>query len=80
VLVNNAGIVARGPLDEMPVETWDAVLDANLKGTFLVTRAFLPAMRSAAERPDRQRRVDLRTAGDGAADGVLRGRSTASSA
>jgi len=46
VLVNNAGIVARGRLDEMPVETWDAVVDANLKGTFLVTRAFLPAMRA----------------------------------
>ncbi|HMF42415.1 MAG TPA: SDR family NAD(P)-dependent oxidoreductase, partial [Polyangia bacterium] len=46
VLVNNAGIVARGRLDEMPVEAWDAVLDANLKGTFLVTRAFLPAMRA----------------------------------
>jgi 3-oxoacyl-[acyl-carrier protein] reductase len=45
VLVNNAGIVARGRLDEMPVETWEAVMDANLKGTYLVTRAFLPAMR-----------------------------------
>jgi 3-oxoacyl-[acyl-carrier protein] reductase len=46
VLVNNAGIVARGRLDEMPIETWEAVLDANLKGTYLVTRAFLPAMRA----------------------------------
>jgi 3-oxoacyl-[acyl-carrier protein] reductase len=46
LLVNNAGTVARGRLDEMPVETWEAVLDANLKGTFLVTRAFLPAMRA----------------------------------
>ncbi len=46
VLVNNAGIVARGRLDEMAVDSWDAVLDANLKGTFLVTRAFLPAMRA----------------------------------
>lgn len=47
VLVNNAGIVARGRLDELPVATWDAVVDANLKGTYLVTRAFLPAMRAA---------------------------------
>jgi len=46
VLVNNAGIVARGRLDEMPIDTWDAVVDANLKGTYLVTRAFLPAMRA----------------------------------
>jgi 3-oxoacyl-[acyl-carrier protein] reductase len=46
VLVNNAGIVARARLDEMPVEVWDGVVDSNLKGTFLVTRAFLPAMRA----------------------------------
>jgi len=26
VLVNNAGIVGRGRLDEMPIETWEAVL------------------------------------------------------
>ena len=47
VLVNNAGIVARGRLDELPIASWDAVVDANLKGTYLVTRAFLPAMRAA---------------------------------
>jgi NAD(P)-dependent dehydrogenase (short-subunit alcohol dehydrogenase family) len=46
VLVNNAGTVARGRLDELPLEAWDDVVDANLKGTFLVTRAFLPAMRA----------------------------------
>ena len=46
VVVNNAGIVARARLDDMSIETWDAVLDANLRGTFLVTRAFLPAMRA----------------------------------
>jgi 3-oxoacyl-[acyl-carrier protein] reductase len=46
VLVNNAGTVARARLDELAVEQWDDVVDANLKGTFLVTRAFLPAMRA----------------------------------
>jgi NAD(P)-dependent dehydrogenase (short-subunit alcohol dehydrogenase family) len=46
VVVNNAGIVGRGRLDEMPIDTWDAVVGANLKGTYLVTRAFLPAMRA----------------------------------
>jgi 3-oxoacyl-[acyl-carrier protein] reductase len=46
LLVNNAGLVARAPLDETSLENWDAVLDSNLKGTFLVTRAFLPAMRA----------------------------------
>jgi NAD(P)-dependent dehydrogenase (short-subunit alcohol dehydrogenase family) len=46
VLVNNAGLVARLRLEETPEETWDAVVDSNLKGTFLVTRAFLGAMRA----------------------------------
>jgi NAD(P)-dependent dehydrogenase (short-subunit alcohol dehydrogenase family) len=46
VLVNNAGTVARARLDELAVEQWDDVVDANLKGTFLVTRAFLPGMRA----------------------------------
>jgi 3-oxoacyl-[acyl-carrier protein] reductase len=46
LIVNNAGVVARARLEEMSVEAWDAVLDANLKGTFLVTRAFLAGMRA----------------------------------
>ena len=46
VVVNNAGIATRGPLEETPIQTWDAVMDANLRGTFLVTRGFLPAMRA----------------------------------
>lgn len=46
VVVNNAGTVARARVDELSVEAWDDVIDANLKGTFLVTRAFLPAMRA----------------------------------
>jgi NAD(P)-dependent dehydrogenase (short-subunit alcohol dehydrogenase family) len=44
VLVNNAGVVRRALLHEMREEDWDAVVDVNLKGTFLVTRAFLPRM------------------------------------
>jgi 3-oxoacyl-[acyl-carrier protein] reductase len=46
VLVNNAGVVARQRLDEMSEATWDQVLDANLKGTFNITRVFLPQMRA----------------------------------
>jgi 3-oxoacyl-[acyl-carrier protein] reductase len=45
LLVNNAGVVARSRLEETTPDSWDAVVDSNLKGTFLVTRAFLPAMR-----------------------------------
>jgi 3-oxoacyl-[acyl-carrier protein] reductase len=46
ILVNNAGTVARAPVHELSVESWDDVVDANLKGTFLMTRAFLTGMRA----------------------------------
>ncbi|HVZ89542.1 MAG TPA: SDR family NAD(P)-dependent oxidoreductase [Polyangia bacterium] len=46
IVVNNAGVVARARLEETPLESWAAVVDSNLKGTFLVTRAFLAAMRA----------------------------------
>jgi NAD(P)-dependent dehydrogenase (short-subunit alcohol dehydrogenase family) len=46
ILVNNAGTVARMPVDSMPESVWDDVLAANLKGTFLMVQAFLPALRS----------------------------------
>lgn len=38
VLVNNAGITKDNVLIRMKDEEWDAVLDINLKGTFLFTR------------------------------------------
>ncbi|MFC4360477.1 SDR family NAD(P)-dependent oxidoreductase [Halobium salinum] len=44
VVVNNAGIVTQSPLAEMSVEMWDDVVDVDLRGVFLVTRAFLPGM------------------------------------
>jgi 3-oxoacyl-[acyl-carrier protein] reductase len=48
VVVNNAGIAGRrAPVEEIRVDEWDEVLGTNLRGVFLVTRAFLPAMRAA---------------------------------
>jgi 3-oxoacyl-[acyl-carrier protein] reductase len=44
ILVNNAGIFPFKPLTEMREEDWDKVLAVNLKGTFLCTKAVLPAM------------------------------------
>jgi 3-oxoacyl-[acyl-carrier protein] reductase len=39
ILVNNAGITRDGLIMRMPEADWDAVLDINLKGTFLFTKA-----------------------------------------
>lgn len=40
ILVNNAGITRDGLLMRMSEADWDAVLDTNLKGAFLFTKAF----------------------------------------
>lgn len=39
ILVNNAGINLRAPIEEMPVETWHEVMDVNLHGMFYVSQA-----------------------------------------
>lgn len=44
ILINNAGIHRRAPLESMPLELWQAVLDVNLTSAFLVSRAIVPAM------------------------------------
>jgi NAD(P)-dependent dehydrogenase (short-subunit alcohol dehydrogenase family) len=44
ILVNNAGVARFAPVAEMSLEQWNDVFDTNLRGMFLVTRAFLPAM------------------------------------
>ena len=44
ILVNNAGIWRPGSVVDLDEETWDSVIGTNLKGTFLVSRAFLPGM------------------------------------
>src|ERR1700690_4116299 len=44
ILVNNAGVTRDGLLMRMSDTDWDSVLDTNLKGAFLVTKAFSRAM------------------------------------
>jgi 3-hydroxybutyrate dehydrogenase len=46
VLVNNAGIQHVAPLDQFPVEQWDAILSINLSSAFHTIRLALPAMRA----------------------------------
>ncbi|MDA0263402.1 MAG: glucose 1-dehydrogenase [Chloroflexi bacterium] len=45
VLVNNAGVSARGSIEETTVADWDRVMDINAKGVFLGTRRAIPEMR-----------------------------------
>jgi len=44
ILVNNAGIFTESKLEDMTIEAWDEVLNINLRGAFLCTRALLPQM------------------------------------
>lgn len=46
VLVNNAGINIRKNIEEMPVESFDAMLAVNVKGPFLGIKHSLPLMRA----------------------------------
>ena len=39
ILVNSAGISQHDPAESTPLETWDRVLDVNLRGTFLCCQA-----------------------------------------
>jgi NAD(P)-dependent dehydrogenase (short-subunit alcohol dehydrogenase family) len=39
ILVNSAGIPQHDPAESTPLETWDRVLDVNLRGTFLCCQA-----------------------------------------
>lgn len=50
ILLNNAAIYVsqrlwKGPVEELPLEEWDRVLEVNLKGVFLCCRAVIPVMK-----------------------------------
>jgi 3-hydroxybutyrate dehydrogenase len=46
ILVNNAGIQHVAPVEEFPVEKWDAVIAINLSAAFHAIRAALPHMKA----------------------------------
>jgi len=45
IVVNNAGVFRIAPVAQTDEELWNEVIDTNLKGTYLVTRAALPHLR-----------------------------------
>ena len=47
ILINNAGIQHVAPIDQFPVDKWDAIIAINLSSAFHTTAAALPFMRDA---------------------------------
>jgi 3-oxoacyl-[acyl-carrier protein] reductase len=44
ILVNNAGIISVAPFQKLDEEEWDKIMDTNLKGVFLCSKAVSEAM------------------------------------
>src|SRR4051812_21747754 len=55
VLVNNAGVMLLGPIQNAPVEEWERMVEVNVLGLLYCARAALPHLLAAAE--DQPRRV-----------------------
>lgn len=49
VLVNNAGLARFGDLEELSPEDFDTVFGVNVRGVFLCSRAFVPAMKERGD-------------------------------
>lgn len=47
MLCTNAGVFPQTPIEQMPAEEWDQVLNTNLKGTFLCVKACLPWLKQS---------------------------------
>src|SRR5512134_1154861 len=45
ILVNNAGIQHVAPVEDFPIENWDAVIAIDLTAPFVATRAAVPGMK-----------------------------------
>jgi NADP-dependent 3-hydroxy acid dehydrogenase YdfG len=53
-VVNNAGVMLLGPLEDAPTEEWDRMIDLNLKALLYVAHAALPHLLQAADQEPRQ--------------------------
>ena len=47
VLVNNAGVVDSGPVEEFSEQQWERIFAVNVKGVFLMTRAAVASLRAS---------------------------------
>jgi NAD(P)-dependent dehydrogenase (short-subunit alcohol dehydrogenase family) len=46
--VNNASAIATEPTDALPAKKFDLMMDINIRGTFLLTKAALPYLRASS--------------------------------
>jgi NADP-dependent 3-hydroxy acid dehydrogenase YdfG len=53
IVVNNAGVMLLGPIEDAPTEEWERMIDINLKGLIATTHAALPHLLAAAEESQR---------------------------
>ena len=48
IVINNAGVMLLGPIEDAPVEEWERMVDLNVKGLLYVAHAALPHLTAAA--------------------------------
>jgi len=53
IVVNNAGVMLLGPIEDAPTEEWDRMIDLNIKGLITTAHAAVPHLISAAETSQR---------------------------
>ena len=53
-VVNNAGVMLLGPIEDAPVEEWERMIHLNALGVLYVAHASLPHLLEAARQPPRQ--------------------------
>jgi NADP-dependent 3-hydroxy acid dehydrogenase YdfG len=53
IVVNNAGQMLLGPIEDAPTEEWDRMIDLNLKGLINTAHAAVPHLLAAAEDSER---------------------------
>ena len=47
ILINNAGMGYRGPMEEMPADKWRQLFDLNVHGIFYTTKRIIPGMKKS---------------------------------
>jgi NADP-dependent 3-hydroxy acid dehydrogenase YdfG len=53
-VINNAGVMLLGPIEDAPVDEWDRMVALNVQGLLYVAKAALPHLLSAAAGPPRE--------------------------